>query len=167
MAPGLFTAGLCRVRNKSFAASVFRGLIPINSGLRTRSNSTPAFWSSSSSSWYSKTICDSLQAPYTCWFRLLFFVRIQSWCWRSFHSQTALLHDPVATKDFMHTWKQSGADLFSAPAWGLRERTHRPLPPRHTHSLSGFLVMTLSPSPSALHCISEMLHRETCPKGVS
>lgn len=61
MAPGFFTVGLCRVRKKSsFAVSIFRGLTPINSGLRTKSNSRAAFWSSSSFSWCSKTIWDSL-----------------------------------------------------------------------------------------------------------
>lgn len=52
---------------------------------------------------------------------------IQSWCWPSFHSQTHLLHAPQATKIFVHTLKQSGADLFSAPAWGLREHTAPPI----------------------------------------
>lgn len=128
MAPGLFTAGLCRVRNKSrFAASVLRGLIPINSGWRTRSNSRAAFWSSSSFSRCSKTIWDSLHSPHTPWFRLLIFVTIQSWCWPSFHSQIPSLHAPLATKNFVHTLKQSGADLFGAPAWGLREHTAPPI----------------------------------------
>lgn len=71
--PGLFTAGPCRVRNKSFAASVFRGLITFSSGFRTRSNTRAAFCSSSFFRWCSRTIWISQQPPCTPWFRLLIF----------------------------------------------------------------------------------------------
>lgn len=166
MAPGLFTARLCRVRNKSsFAVSIFRGLVPINSGLRAGSKSRAVFWSSSSFSWDSKTIWESLQSLDIPRFRLLMSVTTQSWCWPALHSQTPLLHAPLATKKFLHTLKQSRADLFSAPAWDLREHAAPPSASQACAFPLRLLGHDPDPPLSALHCISEMLLRETCPKG--
>lgn len=164
MAPGLFTAGLCRVRNKSFAASVFRGLIPINSGFKTKSNSKAAFCSSATFSWCSKTIWDPLQPLYTPWFRLLIFVTIQTGI-----DSPSISRHPY----YMLPWlkKKIKNRAYFKVIWGwFIHCTCMRLEGTFctTHCLPGARIpsQTQIPPPSALHCMSEMFHRETCRKGV-